>query len=104
MPVLAEAKIDHWYRVTDFEGHTGWIHQSQLKARRTVVVALDSISLFRRPDFDAPRLAVLYKAVALELIACDTHEGHAWCHVKLARQEHGTELSGYIPRGAVWGV
>src|ERR1700743_961106 len=53
LPVEITAESDNWRRIRDSEGTEGWVLQSLLSGRRTVLVApwkKETLSLFAKPN------------------------------------------------------
>ena len=41
MPVAVIAEYEHWRRICDWEGVTGWVHRAMLSPKRTLIVSSD---------------------------------------------------------------
>lgn len=94
LPVLAVERHDQWRRVRDHEGTRGWVHQSLLSARRTVLTVGSVHTMRRRPAPDAAALLRVEPGVVAAFLEC---EGD-WCRVSLADE------TGWLPRDALWGT
>jgi SH3-like domain-containing protein len=94
LPLLVIAEFETWRRVRDWEGATGWVHQSTLTGRRTMIVTGRRRVLRRRPAANAPAVAHLEPAVVGRLLAC----GRRWCRVQVKGYR------GWLRRSAFWGV
>ena len=94
LPVLEVERFDQWRRVRDHEDTLGWVHQSLLSARRTVLTVGGLRTLRRRPGPDAAALLRVEPGVVAALREC---EGD-WCRVSLADE------TGWLPRDALWGT
>lgn len=94
LPVEVVAEFDTWRKIRDFEGTEGWVHQSMLSGRRTVIVVTAERMLRREPAESAPPMARLEPGVIAWLEACRSD----WCEVEVAG------IDGWLRRGDVWGV
>lgn len=94
MPVEVINEFDTWRRIRDWQGTTGWVHQSVLTGKRGLVVVARDASLLRTPETDGTAVARLEPEVMGEILSCKD----AWCRVRI----EGTR--GWIPRKAIWGV
>ena len=94
LPVEVIDEFETWRRIRDHEGTTGWMHQSMLDGRRSILVKGQARLLRRRPQLDAPAVALLEPGVIARLEGC---EG-AWCRVTVERH------AGWLRRGEVFGI
>ena len=94
MPVEIIGEHDVWRRIRDWEGTEGWVHQSMLSGRRTVLIVKDGFTLRKTKAFDAPPVAKVEPMVAAELEQCE----QGWCKIKAAG------FSGWVHSEYVWGV
>ncbi|MCR9070446.1 MAG: SH3 domain-containing protein [Alphaproteobacteria bacterium] len=94
LPVEVVAEFDTWRKIRDFEGTEGWVHQSMLSGRRTVIVVTAVRMLRREPAESAPAMARLEPGVIAWLEVCRDD----WCEVEVAG------IDGWLRRGDVWGV
>lgn len=94
VPVEITAEFDVWRKIRDFDGTEGWVHQSMLTGRRTVMVR-DGIEPMRRdPSAAAPAIARVEPKVIGRLLSCHDE----WCRVEI------TGLRGWIERRHLFGV
>jgi len=99
LPVEIIREFELWRRIRDPEGTEGWVHQSTLMGRRSVIVrgAPGSETLLRRrPEAEAAPVARLRPGVVLRLRQCEARS--AWCEAQAG------EYRGFIRRAEVWGV
>ena len=94
VPVLIVGRFQTWRRIRDWEGSEGWIHQSLLSTKRSVIVRDGPARLHRGPDSRAPLIARVERRAVGRLRECDG----AWCAVEFAGR------NGWIRKVAVWGV
>ncbi|KZD12900.1 SH3 domain-containing protein [Oceanibaculum pacificum] len=94
LPVEIVAEFDTWRRIRDNEGTEGWVHQSLLSGKRTVIFTAPLASLRREPRESAPLVARAEPGVVGELIECRP----AWCRVRAAG------LEGWVQPIEFWGT
>lgn len=94
LPLRVTAEFEHWRRVEDMEGQGGWMHYALLSGVRTAVVAHDMTQLRARAQTDSRELALLERGVIGTLRHCDPD----WCEISF------DDLSGWVPKDALWGV
>ncbi len=94
LPVEVIDEFETWRRIRDHEGTTGWVHQSMLDGRRSVMVTGEARLLRRTPETGAPGVAHLEAGVIAHLEGC---EGN-WCRVTVER------FGGWLRRGEVFGL
>ncbi len=94
MPVEIIAEFDTWRKVRDWEGTVGWVHQSMLSGRRSVIVVGGPRALRRRAADSAAVIAQVEERVVGRLSSCEA----GWC-----RAEFGGHR-GWIRRAGIWGV
>lgn len=94
MPVEVVAEFDTWRKIRDWQGTTGWVHQSMLVGKRTVVVAGRQVSLLRTPESDSAPVARVEASVQGELLSCKG----TWCRVRV------NDYKGWLARKDIWGV
>ncbi|CAK0747157.1 hypothetical protein WCLP8_1780016 [uncultured Gammaproteobacteria bacterium] len=94
MPVEITAEFDTWRRIRDVEGSEGWVHQSMLSGRRSVLVRGEVRTLRREPRPDAVAVARVEPGVIGMLARCRAE----WCEVDLGGYR------GWLLRAQVWGI
>jgi len=94
LPMEIIAEFDTWRMVRDHDGEEGWLHQSLLSGKRTVLIAADLATLRRRPEEAAPAVARAQRGVVADLEAC---EG-VWCEIEAGG------FTGWVPMRTLWGV
>ena len=94
MPVEITGQLEHWRRIRDWEGTTGWVHERMLTGKRAIIVKGGVRVLLRQPDPAAPVIARAEPGVIGRLLECR----EAWCKVETG------EVTGWIRRSDVWGV
>ena len=94
LPVEVINEYDHWRKIRDMDGSEGWIHQTVLSGRRTIVT-LEGTHIVRDGDgytFDA--VAQISGGMVLRPEQCKRH----WCKV-----EH-KEFEGWLPKEILYGI
>ena len=94
LPVRIVGRFETWRRIRDWEGSEGWIHQSLLSGRRSVIVLDGPAGLRRKPSAAARLVARVERRAVGRLLRCDG----AWCSVEFSGR------NGWIRKKAVWGV
>jgi SH3-like domain-containing protein len=79
LPVEIIDEFDTWRRIRDWQGTLGWVHQSMLQGRRTILVVGEQRVLRRDPEDGAPGLAYATPGVIGEIKKCRGD----WCKVVL---------------------
>jgi SH3-like domain-containing protein len=94
MPVEIVAEYDNWRKIRDWQGASGWVHQSLLTGKRSFLIAGKAASLHKTPSASAEVVAKLEPEVLGEIRSCSGD----WCRVKTS------VISGWIERTDLWGV
>ena len=79
LPVQIIAEFENWRKIRDWEGTQGWMHQSMLTGRRTVVISGATHALRRKPHAKSAPVAMAEAHVIGSLLTCP--EGSSWCKV-----------------------
>lgn len=81
LPVEVIAEFETWRKIRDWEGTQGWVHQSMLSGKRTVIIMGD-VRLLRAED-DAKSLvnARIEPGVIGRLLDCPN--GNGWCQIEI---------------------
>lgn len=94
LPVEIVANFDTWRKIRDQEGTEGWVHQSMLAGRRSVLIAGKPRALHHSANPSAPVVATVEPGVIARLLRCEP----VWCEVKV------DGYRGWITHDEVWGV
>ena len=94
MPVEVVDEFDVWRKIRDSEGTEGWVHETFLQSRRSVMVTGGTRALKRSNREDSETVAMAEPGVIGRLAECR----EAWCRVEIA----GTR--GWLKRSDFWGV
>lgn len=93
LPVEVIAEFDVWRRIRDWQNTIGWVHQSMLDGRRTVLIVGGDRILLQNPTDSAPPVARLAPGVIARLLECDGH----WCRID------ADGYRGWLKREDFWG-
>jgi SH3-like domain-containing protein len=94
MPVEIVAEYENWRKIRDWQGASGWVHQSLLTGKRSFIIPSKPASLHKTPATSAEVVAKLEPEVMGEIRSC----AGDWCRVKVSG------ISGWIERTGMWGV
>jgi SH3-like domain-containing protein len=96
LPVEIIAEHQAWRKIRDWQGAQGWVHQSMVGAKRTIIVVGEVRALRRKPEPTSPAAARAEVGVIGRLLACP--DGLDWCRVEIGGHE------GWLRREDFWGV
>jgi SH3-like domain-containing protein len=96
MPVEIVAEYENWRKIRDWQGASGWVHQSLLTGKRSFIIAAKPASLHKTPAAAAEVVAKLEPEVMGEIRSCSGD----WCRVRVS----SGGVSGWLERTAFWGV
>ncbi len=96
LPVEIIAEFETWRKVRDWEGTQGWVHQSMLSGKRTVLITGDVRSLRAEDDAKSQTKAKIEPGVIGRLIDCP--KGNGWCRIEAAG------LEGWLRHVDFWGA
>lgn len=95
LPVEIILEFENWRKIKDFEGDEAWVHQTLLSGKRTALIkGTEPVSLYRKPDIDSRKAAVLQPQSRLRLESCDG----IWCEANAAGYD------GWVRQKFLWGV
>ncbi len=94
LPVEIIAEYETWRKVRDWEGTQGWVHQSMLSGKRTVIVTGEMRNLRASPDAGSRMLARVEPGVIGALADCNG----GWCRVTFGDEQ------GWLRHVDMWGV
>ena len=96
LPVEVIAEYRTWRKIRDWQGTQGWVHQSLLAGKRTVIVVGGTRALHAKPEPEAKAVAHLEAGVVANLVICP--DGSAWCRIEV------DGFDGWLRRVDFWGV
>jgi len=92
-PLMVVSRKGSWYKVRDFEGHTGWIARSVTNRQAHHVAKVEGLNIRRGPG---THYRILGKATYGEILQTLARQGD-WVKVKVGR------VTGWVSRKLVWG-
>jgi len=93
MPVEIVAEYENWRKIRDWQGASGWVHQSLLTGKRSFIIPAKSASLHKTPANAAEVVAKLEPEVMGEIRSCSGE----WCRVRVS-----SGVSGWLERTQLW--
>lgn len=94
-PVKIINKFERWFKIEDLFGEAGWIHESLLSKKRTVVVKANKVQeIYAKKDFKSRIIVVAENNVIGNIEKCTIK----WCYIEIKKHE------GWIPKDNLWGV
>lgn len=96
LPVEVVQEFETWRKIRDPEGAEGWVHQSMLSGRRTVITLNGTHPLRRDPSDAAATVALVEPGVQANLIQCP--QTTDYCRVEVQGRQ------GWLKREEFWGV
>lgn len=94
LPVEIVAEYENYRKIRDWQGASGWVHQSLLSGKRSFIVSSKAASVHKTPAVSAEIVARLEPEVMGEIRSCTGD----WCRVRVSN------VTGWIQRTAMWGV
>lgn len=94
LPVEIVAEFENWRKVRDVDQAEGWVHQSMLSGRRSIVIVGGVRDLKSDPTAASTAIARLEPGVIGRLEKCD----EIWCKVTAAGYD------GWLERRDLWGI
>lgn len=94
LPVEIIREFDVWRQIRDIDGDEGWVHQSMLSGRRSVIIKGQVQSVLKERHPSAKPVVKLEPGVIARLDTCKLD----WCEIAVAGYD------GWIKRSAIWGV
>jgi SH3-like domain-containing protein len=95
MPVEIVEEFEHWRKIRDVEGTTGWVHKTMLEGKRNVVIKGKTAQVLRADPKAAAR--PLFKAepsVIAPVVECEKD----WCRIQVSGRK------GWIEKKYLFGV
>ena len=93
LPIKVIDKKDEFRRIIDHKKNSGWIHGSQLKPSKSLIILTDKI-IFKNSTKHSKPLAKLKKGRLLIIKKCKIN----WCKIKTGK------YSGWIDKNNIWGI
>ena len=99
LPVEVILEFDHWRKIIDHEGQSGWVFHALLSGKRTgIIIGSDPVPAYEKPyDNNDKKTRVTIELEPQVQVKLDECSG-AWCNVSTSG------FSGWIKRKSIWGV
>ncbi|MEM7679587.1 MAG: SH3 domain-containing protein [Pseudomonadota bacterium] len=95
LPVEIILEFEHWRKIRDHEGQTGWVYGPLLSGQRTGLIVSEELSLMRtKPQDGSAPVAQLEPLLLVSIKACELQ----FCRVEAS----GTK--GWLSKSDIWGV
>lgn len=94
-PLLVKKRKGAWLQVADFEGDSGWIHESLVSDKKSVIAVRKRINLRQDPNSDPnnPIIAVIRYGVVFTPL----EKSGDWLRVR-----HADNTEGWLNKDLVW--
>ena len=92
-PLLVINKTGEWYHFKDFEGDTGWVHNSLVGKIPTVITKNDTCNIRSGPGTKHRILFTVEKGIPFKVLK----RKDSWIHI-----EHSDGDKGWIHKALVW--
>jgi len=96
LPVEVIAEYGTWRKIRDWQGTQGWIHQSMLAGRRSLVVTGAVRTVRREASSDSAAAAKAEPGSVGRVLRCSSES--SWCKVEIGGHE------GWLRRVDFWGT
>ena len=96
LPVEIIAEYRTWRKIRDWQSTQGWVHQSTLSGRRTIIITGKRRSIRRSADAKSPPVAEIEADAIARLDNCPS--GGGWCLVE------AESLKGWLRKVEFWGA
>ena len=93
LPVIIIDKSETWREIKDFENNSGWIHNSQLSKRKSVINIKDNSIIYKKPTIYSKPIAKLEIGRLVLIKRCKVK----WCKIASGG------FSGWIYKNSLWG-
>lgn len=95
MPVEIIEEFEHWRKIRDMEGSTGWLHKTMLEGKRHVVIKGKEACILRAdPKETARPILKAEPQVIAPVVECEKE----WCRVQVSGRK------GWVEKKYVFGV
>ena len=96
LPLEIIAEHHTWRKIRDWQGTQGWMHQSLLSGKRTLIVTGTVRSLRTKPDIKSNAVARAEPGVVGNILGCP--EASLWCRVEVGG------FTGWLRKLEFWGA
>lgn len=96
LPLEIIAEHHTWRKVRDWQGTQGWLHQSLVSGKRTLIIIGATRTLRSKPDSASRAVAKAEAGVVGTLLGCPAHG--IWCQAEI------DGFKGWLRKVEFWGV
>ena len=96
LPVEIIAEYRTWRKVRDWQSTQGWIHQSMLSSRRTIIITGKRRTIRKRANTKSKAIAEIESGAIADLVECPGESG--WCLIKTKN------FKGWLRKVEFWGT
>ena len=96
LPVEIIAEYRTWRKIRDWQSTQGWVHQSMLSGKRTIIAVGKKRTLRSTPDTNSPAVAQIEAGATSKLVKCPPTGG--WCMIQSG------EIKGWLRKVEFWGA
>ncbi|MDR3326201.1 MAG: hypothetical protein LBS66_02680 [Rhodospirillaceae bacterium] len=96
LPVEVIAQFENWRKIRDWQKVEGWVHQSMLSSKRTIIIIDEQRYLREKPNEKSLPIALVEPNVIGDLLSCPSSK--IYCNVKI------DNVSGWMKRDEFWGI
>jgi len=96
LPVEIIAEYRTWRKVRDWQSTQGWVHQSMLSGKRTMIVVGKQRTLRQKPDSKSPAVARIEAGAITSINNCPPSGG--WCKIEAGK------IKGWLRKVEFWGA
>ena len=93
LPLKVTDKKENFRKIIDHNNNSGWIHISQMRESKTVIMMENKI-LFKKPSKFSKPIVILQNGKLVKLEKCK----FKWCKVKTKN------YTGWIVKKSIWGL
>ncbi len=109
LPVEIIAEFENWRKIRDHDGVEGWVHQTMVSGRRTMIVIGTGRYLYRDASPQSAVVAIVEAGVLGRLLQCPQDKNICKVDVLLPDDENTTRarrksIQGWLTRSDFWGV
>lgn len=95
IPLEIIEEFDHWRKIRDPDGASGWVHQTMLSGERMAVVLGKTPHILRKDAEEEARGVIKVEpGVVARLLACTPQ----WCRIQVAARK------GWLKKVYLWGA
>jgi SH3-like domain-containing protein len=94
LPVEIINEFEHWRRIRDLDGSEGWIHQSIISGKRTIITLEGTHNIYKEPNITSDKMAIIDGGIIATPEKCIKN----FCFIT------HSEFSGWIEKNIIYGI